>query len=135
RLEGGVGSGLPVVARLDPPAGAVLGLYRLPEGFPSLARRRSGGDGVSAGHLRQRPAAPRAPGAGIGAMISGVLLLLASNGASLLGAGLLLKRLKTGESSVYLLLLVILRLLLISAAVLVAGLSNTLNRWGLGLAG
>jgi hypothetical protein len=65
-------------------------------------------------------------------VISGVLLLLAGNLASVLWAGWLLDRLRTGRRSLDLVLLLLLRLLLISIVVLACGMTQCLTRWGLG---
>lgn len=68
-------------------------------------------------------------------MIAGLLLMLAANAAALLGARLILERVRTGQGSVDALLFLTIRLILISVAVLTAGITHTLTRWGLGLAG
>ena len=68
-------------------------------------------------------------------MIVGVLLFLVANAALLLAAHELLRRLRTGEPAVDAVVFLLLRFLLISAAVIVAGLTGTLTRWGLGIAG
>jgi hypothetical protein len=67
-------------------------------------------------------------------VIAGVLLLLAGQLALFLGAHELLRRVRTGDAALDLLIFLILRLLLLSGAVLLAGLSGTLTRWGLGTA-
>lgn len=68
-------------------------------------------------------------------MMLGVLGMLVANAATVLGASRLLERVRTGKPAVDFLLFLLLRALLISAAVLVAGLTQSLTPLGLGLAG
>jgi hypothetical protein len=68
-------------------------------------------------------------------MILGALAMIVANAATILGAGHLLKFIKTGRPSLDAVLFMLLRLLLISAAVLAAGAARVLTPTGLGLAG
>ena len=68
-------------------------------------------------------------------MIIGAFLFVVANAAVLLGAHELLRRIRTEEPSVDTVIFLLLRFLLISVAVIVAGLTGTLTRWGLGIAG
>jgi hypothetical protein len=61
-------------------------------------------------------------------VIVSLLFLVVANGAALLGAWAMLQRVKTGQSSVDLVLFLVIRLLIISASILLAGVSGTLTR-------
>lgn len=66
-------------------------------------------------------------------MILGAFWLLAANAASLLGAGALLRGMRTGRASTDVVLFLLLRLLLISGVVLAAGLIGGLHPTALGI--
>lgn len=68
-------------------------------------------------------------------MILGALALIAANAATVLGARAILRRVSSGRPAPDAVLFLLLRLLLISAAVLVAGLTGTLQALWLGIAG
>jgi hypothetical protein len=65
---------------------------------------------------------------------AGIFFLVIGNAAVLLGAHELLRRVRTGDAPADFVAFLVLRLLLVSAAVLIAGLSGALSRWGLGIA-
>lgn len=68
-------------------------------------------------------------------MLVGIGVFLVANATALLGARLLLARIRTGISHVDLVQFLVLRLLLVSSVVLVAGLTGTLSAPWLGAAG
>lgn len=68
-------------------------------------------------------------------MILGVLALLVSNAATVLGARSILRSVRTGKPAADFVLLLLIRLLLISVIILLAGAARQLNAVALGLAG
>jgi hypothetical protein len=67
-------------------------------------------------------------------MIGGIFWMIVANGAALLGAHALWRRIRTGAAGIDAIMFLVLRLLLLSAAVVVGGLSGFLTPMGLGVA-
>ena len=92
-------------------------------------------NGLALGHIcvRTVPLYPCSVGTLI--VILGFFWLLVGNGASLLGAHAILRRIRTGQGPADAVLFLLIRLTLISASVIAAGLTMTLTSTGLGVLG